>query len=87
MTSTRFHHHRRRVQTSLSLGEGVAISHLVVATRLVSRHRSEFSFEDSSILRAGGSRARNLRGSKVLAKRARGASKLFEGEAKGSEAV
>ena len=51
--------------------KGVVSSHSVLATGLVSRHRVEFRiqyFEGLSILRAGGRRVCNRRGSKVLAK-------------------
>ena len=62
-------------QGGFSLWGGVPALHSVVAARLVSRHRLEFwYFEGLSILRAGGRRVRNLRGSKVLANWARAAS-------------
>jgi len=59
-------------------GEGVVSSHSVIATGLVSGPRGRIPyFEGLPILRAGGRRVCNRRGSKELAKRPLVASKAL----------
>ena len=67
-------------------GEGVPALHSVVAKRRVSRQRNSV-LGGPVDLRAEGRTARNLRGSKDFAKRARSASETVEGREGGSRAA